>query len=294
MYSCGYDEAVDTAEGEIVRRTVRLVTVGILALVLTTFAQGLWTALLVANLRTSPAVPWAVVAMAMSIWIIWQYAGGRWWPATTSGARRTSLRANRVSPRAFAMALVAGGCSLVALTGIWIVLFQTGLMRGNTVPDFSPYPPLTVAAVLVMASLVGAFLEEGGFRGYLQVALERECSAPVAIALAAVALTPGHGLTQGFAWPTVLFYFLVDVMLGVTAYLCRSVWPGVAVHATGLLIFFAFVWPFDSRRPLLGNATTDWWFWLHVAQATVFAILAVLAFRGLANLSTRKDAAVVL
>jgi hypothetical protein len=64
-----------------VGRAVRLVAVGILALVLTTFAQGLWAILLVANLRTSPAVPWAVVTMAMSLWIMWQYAGGRWWPA---------------------------------------------------------------------------------------------------------------------------------------------------------------------------------------------------------------------
>jgi membrane protease YdiL (CAAX protease family) len=192
------------------------------------------------------------------------------------------------------MALVSGACSLVALTGIWIVLFQTGLMRGNQVPDFSHYPTLTVVAVLMMAAVVGAFTEEAGFRGYVQVALEREFSAPVAIAIAALALTPGHGVTQGFAWPTVLFYLLVDVMLGVTAYLCNSVWPGVAIHANGLLIFFAFVWPFDSRRPLVGNAVTDWWFWVHAAQALVFSVLAVLAFRRLSSVAKPRNADVAV
>jgi membrane protease YdiL (CAAX protease family) len=187
------------------------------------------------------------------------------------------------------MALVAGACSLVALTGIWIVLFQTGLMRGNSLPDFSPYPAPTVAACLVMASLVGAFVEEAGFRGYLQVALERELSAPVAVAIAAMALLPGHGATQGFAWPTVVFYLLVDVMLGATAYLCNSVWPGVVVHAGGLLIFFTLVWPFDSRRPPIGSGATDWWFWLHVAQAAVFSVLAILAFRWLARLARDRS-----
>jgi membrane protease YdiL (CAAX protease family) len=266
----------------------------VLALVLTSLASGLWGALLLVNLQTSPAVPWAVVAMAVLLWTMWQYAGGRWWPSKTSRARRAFLRANRVSTRIFTMALVSGACSLVALTGIWIVLFQTGLMRGNQVPDFSHYPTLTVVAVLMMAAVVGAFTEEAGFRGYVQVALEREFSAPVAIAIAALALTPGHGVTQGFAWPTVLFYLLVDVMLGVTAYLCNSVWPGVAIHANGLLIFFAFVWPFDSRRPLVGNAVTDWWFWVHAAQALVFSVLAVLAFRRLSSVAKPRNADVAV
>jgi membrane protease YdiL (CAAX protease family) len=280
--------------GSVISRFLWLSGAGVLALVLTTLASGLWAALLLVNLQTSPAVPWAVVAMGVLLWTMWQYAGGRWWPSKTSLARRDFLRANRVSARVFTLALASGACSLVALTGIWIVLFQTGLMRGNRVPDFSHYPTLTVVAVLMMAALVGAFTEEAGFRGYFQVALEREFTAPVAIAIAALALTPGHGVTQGFAWPTVLFYLLVDVMLGVTAYLCNSVWPGIAIHASGLLIFFAFVWPFDSRRPLVGNAGADWWFWLHATQAVVFSMLAALAFRRLSSVAKRSHVDVVV
>jgi len=268
-----------TSGHSVVGRLAWLAGAALLALILTTFASGLWAALLLANLRTSPTVPWAVVPMAAILWCIWQYAGGRWWPRTTSGARHAFRRASRVSGRALAVALVAGACSLMALTGLWIVLFQTGAMRGNPLPDLSRYPAPTVAAVLVMASLVGAFVEEVAYRGYLQVLLEREFSAPAAILLGAVALAPGHGATQGFAWATVLFYLLVDVMLGVTAYLCDSVWPGVAVHASGLLIFFSLVWPFDPGRPVLVNATADWWFWLHAMQTVVFAVLGILGFR---------------
>jgi membrane protease YdiL (CAAX protease family) len=190
----------------------------------------------------------------------------------------------------FGIALIAGGCALAALTGLWIVLFQTGLMRGNPLPGFSQYPTPTVVAVVTMAALVGAFAEEAGFRGYLQVALERQCSAPVAVALAALALTPGHGLTQGFAWPTVVFYLLVDLMLGAIAYLCNSIWPGIAVHASGLLLFFAFVWPFDVGRPLAGHALTDSWFWLHAAQTLVFSVLTLLAFRWLSRVDKSRNA----
>jgi membrane protease YdiL (CAAX protease family) len=264
------------------------------ALVLTTFVSGLWSAFVLVNLQRNPIAPWSAVVMAVLLWVMWQYAGGRWWPSKTSHARRAHLRANPVSRQVFTTAVVAGAFSLVALTGLWIVLFQTGLMRGNRLPDSSQYPTLTVVAVLVMASLVGAFAEEAGFRGYLQVVLEREFSAPVAIGMAAVALAPGHGITQGFAAPTVLFYFLVDAMLGVTAHLSNSVWPGVAIHASGLLIFFVLVWPFDSVRPLGENALTDWWFWLHAVQSAVFSWLSILAFRRLAAVVKNRNANVAV
>ena len=280
-----------TRSGATVGRSLRLLRIGLLALVVTTAVSGLWSALVVANLKTSPAVPWAAVAMAVVLWVSWQYAGGRWWPSKTSSARRVYLRANRVSARVFMTALVAGAFSLVALAGVWIVLFQTGVMRGNRLPDFSQYPLLTVVAILVTASLTGGLVEEAGFRGYFQVGLEREFRAPIAIAIAAAGLTPGHGLTQGFAWPTVLFYFLVDVMLGVMAYLCNSVWPGVAVHASGLLMFFVLVWPVDSQRAFGASAITDWWFWIHVVQAVIFSALATLAFRRLARTRDKASGA---
>jgi len=260
------------------RRLRRLLWFGVLAFVLTTFVSGVWSALLAVNVEKTPAVPWAVAAMALLLWGLWQYLGGRWWPRTTSRARREYLRAWPVKGRMLVWALLAGALSLLVLTGAWIVLFQSGLMRGNTLPAYSRYPVLTVAPVLVMASLVGAFVEEGGFRGYFQGMLEREFPPATAIAITAALMAPAHGLTQGFAWPTLVFYFLVDAMLGVTAYLCNSIWPGIAVHAVGLLVFFTLVWPFDPMRALAGRAVSDPWFWVHVAQAAGGSVLATMAF----------------
>ena len=251
--------------------------------------SAVWSGLLATNLHTSPRVPWAAAVMAVFLWLAWQYAGGRWWPRNTSTARRLSLRANPVAGRVYAWALAAGVLALIALTGLWIVLFQTGLMRGNALPDYSQYPALTIAAALVMASVLGGLSEEAAFRGYLQGTLERECSPPVAIAITALVMAPGHALTQGLAWPTFAFYLLVDVMLGVTAYLCNSVWPSAVVHALGLLLFFAVVWPADSARRLAGDPTWDRWFLIHAGQAAIFSALAILAFFRLARLTRRKQ-----
>jgi membrane protease YdiL (CAAX protease family) len=261
---------------------------GGLALLVTVLTGGIWTALLLANLATTPAIPWAVAAMALVLWSLWSYLGGRWRPDRTREARLRYLRARRVSGPIFTWALLAGALSVVSLAGLWIVMFRLVRMPGNAVTDFSKFPLIMVAAVLAMASLVSSIAEEAGFRGYFQVALESHFRGPAAVVIAALLIAPAHGLTQGFLWPTVLFYFLVDAMLGTSAYLTKSTLPGVVVHAMGLLIFFAFVWPQDRHRELIWANGTDTWFWVHVMQAVVFAALGIIAFGHLARLAQRK------
>ena len=269
------------------RRALTLVWSGILILVLTLFVQGIWAGLLVFNLKTTPGVPWAIIAMALLLWLMWQYVNGKWWPRSTAEARRRNLRAKPLSGPVFGWAVLAGMLSIVALAGLWIVLFQFVKVGGNTLPDFSKYPLLTVALTLIMASLVGSVAEEVGFRGYFQGLLEREVSGPTAILIASLVLAPGHALTQGLVWPILLFYLLVDVMLGVTAYLTKSILPGIVVHALGLLTFFILVWPRDAARRLLRNGGVDIWFWLHTVQAIAFATLAIITFVHLAKVTRR-------
>jgi membrane protease YdiL (CAAX protease family) len=249
---------------------------GALAFLLTIVTGGIWTGLLLANLSTTPAVPWAAVVMALVLWLVWAYLGG-------STARRRYLRASPVSASAFSWALLAGSLSIVALAGFWIVLFRLVRIPGNALPDLSTYSVGTVVAILTMASLVSSVAEEAGFRGYFQGVLEKHVSGPGSVLIAAVLIAPAHGLTQGFVWPVALFYFLVDTMLGTTAYLTRSILPGIAIHSMGLLTFFSLIWPRDKQRQLISGGGADRWFWLHVAQAVIFAALAIMAFKRLAN-----------
>jgi len=93
----------------------------ILGVFIALFGQGVWAALITANLRTSPEIPWAVLVMAPLIWLMWQYLGGRWWPRSTAAARHRYLRANRLSGQVFVRVLLAGGLSIMALAGLWIV-----------------------------------------------------------------------------------------------------------------------------------------------------------------------------
>jgi len=147
-------------------RTLNVVGFGLLALAITILAGGIWSALLVTNLRSSPAVPWSVPAMALLLWLAWSYLGGSGWPRSTSEARRRYLRANRKSGQTYLWAFVAGVLSMVALAGTWIVLFRLVKMPPNALSDVSSYPRITVALMILMGSLVSPLMEEAGFRGY--------------------------------------------------------------------------------------------------------------------------------
>jgi membrane protease YdiL (CAAX protease family) len=268
----------------LLRRLVAVAWSAILAFVILAFGQGVWAALFIPNLKTSPGIPWAVVVMALVLWLMWQYLGGKWWPRSTSEARHHLLRARRVSGGAFVWAMLAGALSVVALSGCWIVMFQFVKMPENALPDMSSYQLLTIVLMRVMASLVSPLTEEAGFRGYCQVILEREFRGPAAVVISSVLFALAH-ITQGFFWPKLLVYFLAGLVFGVTAYLTNSILPGIPVHILADMTFFGLVWPHDAARRLVWDGGADGWFWLHAAQAVVFTALAIFAFRRLAHVA---------
>ncbi len=271
-------------------RILTVVLFGIIASLISAGGAGVWTALILVNLAASPAIPWAVPAMALVLWLMWEYLGGRWRPRSTSAARRSYLRANVVSRRVFAWSLLAGVLAVVALAGFWIVMVELVGVGGNpTIPDYSKYPLLTVTLGLLMGSLVSPITEEAAFRGYFQSALERQFPAAAAIVISSVLFALWHGPTQGFFWSKLLFYFLVGVAFGTTAYLANSILPVIPVHILGDLTFFFLIWPYDAARPLVSESGPDAWFWIRLAQAILFTALAIMAFRRLARVTSTRE-----
>ena len=256
---------------------------GAFAVLFTALVSGTWAGLLIANLKTSPGLPWSVAAMFDVLVGMVTFLNGNWGHRRSRGARRALLRLRPVRPGVFAWAVIAGTLAVTALSGFWIVLFQLTTMAGNA-SDFSRLPPLTVVSALAMAAVSGAVSEEAAFRGYLQSTLERCLPAWCAIIVVALMMMPEHASTQGFGWPTVVFYLLVDVMLGVTAYLTQSILPGIVIHTIGLVTFFGFIWPYDKLRQSVWVHGADVWFVVHAGQAAVFGLLAVLAYLKLARL----------
>jgi membrane protease YdiL (CAAX protease family) len=269
-------------KNQYLRRLLGVAEYAFLALLIIAVTQGIWGGLLNLNLALSPDVPWSVAVMALVLWLIGQYLHGRGAPRSTSQTRRTSLRANPVSGRMFAWTLLAGALSIAALTGYWIVMFQLFKLPGNVLPDISRIPLFTLVCIAIMASLVSPLCEEAAVRGYFQVHLEREFRAPVALVISSVLFALIH-FTQGFVLPKLAVYFLAGVVFGLIAFLTNSILASIPVHILGDLTFFTLVWPYDTTRHLIWNGGPDIWFWIHVSQALLFTLLAILAFQQLAK-----------
>ncbi|HEY6273797.1 MAG TPA: CPBP family glutamic-type intramembrane protease, partial [Terriglobales bacterium] len=165
------------------RRLLSVIWAGLLAVVILLIGQAAWVALLSTNLKTTPKIPWAVAAMAVVLWLMWQYLGGRWWPRQTAEARRRNLRAFSVSRRTFTWALVGGIFLIAALSGLWIVLFQISRTPANAIPGMGDYPLPTMIPILLMSCLAAPFSEEAAFRGYAQSILERHLRGPSAVVI---------------------------------------------------------------------------------------------------------------
>ena len=64
-------------ERSLAPRTLSVVGLGLLAFSVTILAGDIGTALLVTNLQSNPVIAWSVPAMALLLWLMWSYLGGR-------------------------------------------------------------------------------------------------------------------------------------------------------------------------------------------------------------------------
>lgn len=274
------------------RRATAVLWAAVLALLVAGVASFVWGGLIVANVIIGPTIPWKVVVMAVVLWLLWQYLGGRWWPRSTSARRHTLLRWRLVSRSVLGWALLAGALALVGLVGLWIVLVELTHVGGNpTIPDATTTPAVTLVLALVMGSLVSSLTEEWAFRGYAQVTLEQTFGGVAAVTLSSLFFMLYHGPTQGFAWSKLLFYFLVGAVFGTIAFLTTSTLPAWPVHLAGDLTFFFLIWPNDATRRFVWRDGADPSFWLDVALAVVFTVLAILAFLRLSRATRALRAA---
>jgi membrane protease YdiL (CAAX protease family) len=273
---------------------VRAVLIGVAAAAAGTLP---WAALVAANTRHLPTLPWAVPLMAIYLWLYWRYlVRGAGWPRSTADTRRMNARANALPPEAWGPALLAG------LLGLGSVLLLQGVLsRLVALPqqrdlDVSRYPVVTVLTWVLMSAVVAGVVEETSFRGYLQRPIERRRGPVIAILITGSLFGFAHFSHPEVGVVLLPFYLGVAAVYGALAYFTDSTLPGMVLHAGGNM-FSAFnlftrgqsEWQLSTEaKPLIWETGPDLALWGNVTALLIAAGLTVSAFSSLAR--TTRDA----
>jgi membrane protease YdiL (CAAX protease family) len=246
---------------------VQAVISGMLVLLVGTIPRNL---LFAANLRFVTSVPWAVPVTAVYLWFFWRYLQGFGPPASTADVRCESLRANRLSGRTWAWALLAGALGLVSLVLALRVLNRLVIMPPQQAPDFTNVPQVTAISLLLMAAPVAGLIEESAFRGYMQGPIERRNGVVIAVLITGTMFALAHLDFTWILWP---YYVAVAAIYGMVSYLTNSILPAMVLHTAGNLFSNFDLWlhgQAEWQAPATGNTTIwqsgpDASFWMTVS-----------------------------
>ena len=271
------------------RVIVQAVLIGMLVVFAGTIPRNL---IFAANLRYYATVPWAVPLTAVFLWFFWRYLKGAGPPESTAEERRTSLRANRVSGRVWAWALLAGGLGIVALVLALRVANRLVVLPQQQLPDLSQVPKFTVLSLLLMAAPVAGIVEEAAFRGYMQGPIERRYGLAVAILVTGTMFAVAHLDFTLMLWP---YYLAVTAIYGTVTYLTKSILPAVVLHTGGNIYSNIDLWLHGQAEWQASSGTTaliwktgpDASFWMSSIALMIVAAAMVWAYFKLAS-ATRK------
>jgi membrane protease YdiL (CAAX protease family) len=250
--------------------------------------QTLWGALVMANLKLTPAAPWAALAMPLVLAALVAFLAGRGWPTWGAQARRGLVPLAPVSGRAWAWALIAGVAGDAVGAALWTVLASLVRVPPNALPDTHGVPLLTLIPILIVSVVAPLLSEEIAFRGYAMGLLRRRFAPIPALVITSVLFAAAH-LTQGLYAPKLLVYFLAGLSFGFIALRTGSLLPAMVAHGLADLTFFTLVWPHDASRRLIGEGGADGWFYASVAILAVATPLALVAFRQLVRATDPAD-----
>lgn len=210
-----------------------------------------WTAVVI----LLPA-PWSLVIMIAVLWLYIKYFSGSWGPISTVETRRINFRATKLSWKVWKWSIAAALLAVVVFQSFLVVTFRIIEFNPDAWTigfDFTDVPLWMVWFFIVMAAAVAGITEEVGFRGYMQVPLEKHYSPASGIVISSVVFMLFH-LNQAWAGQTLILLFGISILWGVIAYTSGSLIPGIISHAVTDILNFSYWWTdvagTFSKRPI--------------------------------------------
>jgi membrane protease YdiL (CAAX protease family) len=232
--------------------------------------------------------PWSILPMTFALWAYWKFFSGSWGTEKSKETKREYFRGVKLNPSVWKWALVGTITFVIIVQASFVITFRiTEFPVAKFTADYKMLDrmPLWVAwAILIMSSVVAGICEETGYRGYLQVPLEKKYGPAIAIIISSVVFTSIH-LSKSWASPILPHIFFASVLLGILAYKSRSLVPGIIGHSI-LDIFDYSVWWTDLtggfKKQTIFKTGIDLNFSIWVL---VFVIALFVFFRAIARLN---------
>lgn len=188
---------------------------------------------------------WSIVVMGGVLWLYWKYFSGSWWPKSTAEARRNRFRAVKMSAAVWKWSLVAALFFVVVAQSSFVLTFRIIEFPADTFTEeyyfFDALPLWLAWLAIIMSALVAGICEEIGFRGYMQVPLEKRYGPGVAIAIVSIMFLVAH-LNQAWAPPVLFHLFALGSLLGILAYTSGSLIPSIIGHVIMDIFNFSYWW----------------------------------------------------
>jgi membrane protease YdiL (CAAX protease family) len=196
-----------------------------------------------ASLMLIPGI-WPLVVMGGALCAFCVYFGGRWWPKATREIRRERFRALRLPRAVWAWGLAAAMLFVVVWQSSLVVTFRLVEFPAERFDQgfgLDDVPPWIAWMFIVMSSLVAGICEEVGFRGYMQVPLEKRYGPRMAIVITSLVFVVFH-LNQAWAPPVLLSLFVLSALMGILAYATGSLIPSIVAHVVLDVFNFSYWW----------------------------------------------------
>lgn len=235
-------------------------------------------------------LPWSFILMIIILWAYVKYFSGSWGPENSQAWRKYNFRSTQLSQKTWWLSAI----------GIFLIVLieQSGLIVTFRLMEFpaerflegysylGQVPPWMGWLVIIMISVVAGICEEVGFRGYMQVSLEKRYGPVVAISFVSIIFVLVH-LHQAWSGPLIVHIFIMSVLFGSIAYVTNSLLPGIIAHVVMDICNFSFWWSelehqFDKKPIQVTGVDAHFVFWL--GSVVLNILLYLYVFKNLKRL----------